>query len=560
MFVKVRHLKALIDLREGKEVDSETLLELRILNFVDRIDGRIRLTKAGSKMLGVALKLKLDVIPEVFVDTEIVKMLELMQKTGWIPEEWTKVLEERDLVEDGRITDVGRTVLDVYRTTHPNLLVTKELLDFVAGMPKMGTFEELVAYRERIGYGENVINALQAMRILLISPKTQGKAFSTTETHEYLLNMARIIKRLDRPIFVRGKEFRALRQDMESDELEEMGLRDEGGVTDLGKVVADAYESLGVRENPVYPIYVTGEELRILEVIAKIEEIHSNSSDVLPTYSEIRERSGLGNTGELLHILESKDFVRREVVKGKETYWLTEWGGSVIGYGEVSIDGMKALTFPKAGDVPIYEWVVRAKEEELVKMGITQKGKFMLKLTESVERKPYLTKFDVAILAKTPRRGYVLKDELVEMVREYAGEGEIERAIGEAESKGYVVELQNRTVKLTPLGRMMKDVVEYAKTKELMNVAFAVTPTTFEVLKAVVENIDFFDRLWKEKKEERNYRTDEIEFIRSRVKMSEGEIEKSLKLLRAVGLLGKKSVTKAGKILVRAYSKAVLRT
>ncbi len=559
MFVKVRHLRALIDLKEGKEVESGTLLELRVLNFVDKTDGKFRLTKAGSKMLGVALKLKLDEIPDVFVDTEIIKMLELLQKTGWIPEEWSKVLEERGLAKDGKLTEIGRVVLNVYYGTHPNLLVTKELLDFVAGMPKMGTFEELVAYRERVGYGENVINALQAMRVLLISPKTQGKAFSTTETHEYLLNMAKMVKRLDRPIFVRGREFRALRQNRELDELEEMGLRNDAGVTDLGKVVADAYESIGVRESPVYPIYVTEEELKILRVVAKIEEIHSNSPDILPTYSEIRERSGSENAGELLHILESKDFVIRDVVKGKETYWLTGWGRRVIDYGEVSVDGMKALTFPKAGDVPIYEWVVRAKEEELVKMGITQKGRFLLELTESIDRKPYLTKFDVAILAKTPRRGYVLKDDLVEVVREYAGDGEIERAIGEAESKGYVVELQNKAVKLTPLGRIMKDVVEYAKTKELMNVAFAITPTTFEVLRAIVENIDFFNRLWREK-EERNYNTDEIEFLKSRVKMSEEEIEKSLKLLRAVGLLGKKSVTKAGKLLVRAYSKATLQT
>ncbi len=551
MFLKRRHLEAIKkirDVKDAKEIDRGVLLELRILGLVDVVDGKLRFTKAGGMLAKLLDKIELERLPEVFVDTEIIKMVELAIETGWIPGEWMEMLEERQLAKDGRVIETGREMLRIYRSSHPNLFISQELLDFVSGMPKVGTLEELVGYKETLGYGENVINALQAMRILMISPKTDGKAFATTKTLDYVLEIARMIRRLERPILIRGREFRMLKAGKTSEELMEMGLSDEEGTTELGSKVADTYESLGVRESKLYPIYVLEEELEVLKAIVEVERINEHTPDVLPTYSEIRKRCRVGDLGEVLHILESKEFVERKLMKDKDTYWLTEWGRGVIEHGTVTTDGMKALTFPMAGDVPTYEWVMRAKEEGLVKAGITKKGRFMLRLTEGIRRKPYLTKYDVAILAKMPK-GYVHREELVERVLEVVGDEEgIRRAIGEAEAKGFVTELQNHMIKLTKLGRIMKSVVEYAKTSELLAVKFGVTPTTFNVLKEIVENIELFNRIWKEES-----RTDEVEFLKRRLSLSEEEIKKSLIVLRNLGLLGKRSVTKAGRLLVRAY-------
>jgi len=556
VFLKKRHLETIRRIREVKdaeEIDKDVLIELRILGLVDVVDGRLRFTKAGGMLSKLIERLDLEKLPDVFVDTEIMKMLELAIETGWIPEEWMKMLEERQLAMDGRIVEAGREMLRIYRISHPNLFISQELLDFVSGMPRIGTFEELVAYKDTLGYGDNVINALQAMRILMISPKTEGKAFATTKTLDYILEMAKMIKRLERPMLIRGKEFRMLRAGESSEELVEMGLSDEEGTTELGSKVAETYKSLGEKEERPYPIYVLEDELKVLEAIAEVERINEHTPDVLPTYSEIKRRCEVEDLGEILHILESKEFIERRLVKEKDTYWLTDWGRKVMEHGTVTTDGMKALTFPLAGDVPTYEWVVRAKEEGLVKAGITKKGRFMLELTREIERKPYLTRYDVAILAKM-RRGYVHREELVERVMELVGdERGIRKAIGEAEAKGFVTELQNHMIKLTKLGRIMKSVVEYAKTSELLSVKFGVTPTTFNVLKTIVENLDTFNKIWKEKSESRGYKIDEVEFLKKKLSLSEEEIKKSLIVLRNLGLLGKKSVTKAGRLLVRAY-------
>jgi len=556
VFLKRRHLEAIRKIREVKDakaIGSDVLLELRILGLVDLSDGRLRFTKAGNMLAKLLDKIEMEKLPDVFVDTEIIKMLELAIETGWIPEEWMAMLEERQLARDGRVVETGREMLRIYRTAHPNLYISQELLDFVSGMPRIGTLEELVAYKDTLGYGDNVINALQAMRILLISPKTQGKAFATTKTLDHVLEIARMIKRLEKPMLIRGREFRMLRAGESTEEFVEMGLTDEKGTTELGNAVADTYESLGAKEERLYPIYVLEDELSVLDAIAEIERINEHTPDVLPTYQEIRKRCGVEDLGEILHILESKEFVERRLIKEKDTYWLTDWGRDVMEYGTVTTDGMKALTFPLAGDVPSYEWVMKAKEEDLVKAGITKKGRFMLKLTKEIERKPYLTKYDVAILAKMPR-GYVRREELVEKIEELIGKEEgIVKAIGEAEAKGFVTELQNHMIKLTRLGRIMKSVVEYAKTSELLAVKFGITPTTFNVLRVIVENIDVFNRIWKEKTESRGYKIDEVEFLKKKLSLSEEEIKKSLIILRNLGLLGKKSVTKAGKLLVRAY-------
>ena len=556
MFLKRRHLeeiRKIKDVKDVESVDKDVLLELRILGLVDVSDGRIRFTKAGGMLSKLVEKIDVEKLPDIFVDTEIIKMLELAIETGWIPEDWMEMLEERYLSKDGRVVEAGREILRIYKSSHPNLFISQELLDFVSGMPRIGTLEELIAYKDTLGYGDNVINALQAMRILLISPKTEGKAFATTKTLDYVLEIAKIIRRLERPMLIRGREFRMLRAGETTEEFVEMGLSDEGGTTELGSKVADTYESLGAKEDRPYPIYVLEDELSVLEAIAEIERINEHTPDVIPTYSEIKKRCDVEDLGEILHILESKEFVERRMIKEKDTYWLTKWGREVMEYGIVTTEGMKALTFPIAGDVPTYEWVMRAKEEGLIKVGITKKGRFMLRLTREIRRMPYLTKYDAAILAKMPR-GYIHREKLVESVKELVGdERGIIKAIGEAEAKGFVTELQNHMIKLTKLGRIMKSVVEYAKTSELLRVKFGVTPTTFNVLRVIVENIDVFNRIWKEKTESRGYKIDEVEFLKKRLSLSEEEIKKSLTILRNLGLLGKKSVTKAGRLLVRAY-------
>jgi hypothetical protein len=321
MFLKRRHLEILKTLMEKKDVknlypeDFKTrVLELFILGFVDFEDGEVKLTQAGRKLGRVVEKLDVDRLPEIFADTEIVKIIQLGVETDYLPKEWMKKLEERQMATNGKINEIGREILSIYRTTHPLLYLTKEIVNFIDGMPKIGEFEELVAYKNTLGYGDNIINALQAMRMLLISPQTDGKAFTTTKALELALKVAKYTD-FEKPIVLKAKDVRLLKRGKGSNSLEEMGLWD-GNVTDLGRSALETYEAIGVVEERLYPMYLLEDEIEVINAVREIERINRHTPDMLPTYSEIEKRVRVGDLGAILHVLESKELIEKEICKG----------------------------------------------------------------------------------------------------------------------------------------------------------------------------------------------------------------------------------------------------
>ncbi len=543
MFLKKQHLEALSDLSAAPQ---ERLIELYILGLID-LEGMPRkfekpeLTEAGREMLEIVERLDLEKLPEVFADSEVIKMIQLAVETGHIPEEWLEYLKERQLADENGVNENARKLLEIYGKTHPRLFLTKEIVDFLRKLPSAGDVEELVACRDTAGIGENVINALQAMRMLLISPRTSGKAYALTRAAELAMEVAKYTS-FDVPVILSEEDMNLMRSGIGSESLKDRGMWN-GGLTNLGKSAMDTYDAMGVKTQLCYPIYLLEDEIEVLNTIKEIERINQHTPDILPTYSEIERRANVQDLGAILHLLESKELIERRFMKNRDTYWTTEWS-EIAEYGVFTSDAVKALTFPLSGDVPTYEWVREAKNEGLLQNGITKKGRKVLAFTRGIERKPYLTKYDIEILSKIPRR-YIHRDELASLVSDAI------RALGECESKGWVFELQNRMIGLTPMGDKMKRVVE---TANLTGVKFAVTPTTFNVLKVIHDNLEVFNKIWKESSEIRNYKQDEVDFIKKKLSLSEEEIKKALTVLRATGLLGRKSVTEAGKTLVEAYS------
>ncbi len=566
MYLKKRHIEIL---REMKKTESQAeieeklpeefqirAIELYILGFVELEGNRIKLTEAGRKLLRITDSIELGELPDVIADSEIIKMLELLDETGKVPEGWLNALKERKLADEDGLTDFGKALLGVYRETHPLVYLTPEIVSFLRGMPKLGTLDELVTFKNSKLYGDNIVNALQAMRLLKISPPTEtGRAFATTPAAKLALKAVSMIPVFARAIVLRKEDFEALKGGKRNAELESMGLADEKGTTEIGKAIMETYEAIGREETKVLPIYVLDDELTVLKAIAEIEEKYKTNPEVLPTEKEIGKRAGVEDLGAVLHLLESKELLERKLVKNKDTYWLTEWGKEAISFGTVSPDAMKAVTYAESGDVPIAEWVVKAQEEGLVKAGVTDKGRFYLRLSRSIRRKPFITRYDAAILAKLPRKKYISRKELVELVKDYIGgdEKEIIRAIGEAEAKGFVVELQNGMVKLTETGDRLKTAIENAKVQEIVKVKFSVTPTLYNVLKVIYDNLETFNRIWKEKGEAKGYKMEEVDVIRKHLSLGDDEIKKALTMLRQLGFLGSKSLTEAGKILVETY-------
>ena len=566
MYLKKRHLEILREMKKTEnqaEIEAKLpeefqirAIELYILGFAELEGGKIKLTDAGRKLLEISDSLNLDELPDLIADTEIMKMLELLEETGKVPEGWLEKLKERKLADENGLTEFGKALLELYRETHPVVYLTPEIVSFLRGMPKIGTLDELITYKNSKLYGDNIVNALQAMRLLLISPPTEkGRAFATTPAAKLALKAVSMIPVFARAIILRKEDFEALKAGRSNAELESMGLTDEKGTTEFGKAVMETYEAMGRVEEKVLPIYLLDDELAVLKAIKEIEEKYETNPDILPTEKEIAKRVEVEDLGAILHLLESKELIERRLVKNRDTYWLTEWGKEAINFGTVSPDAMKAVTYAESGDVPIAEWVIKAQEEGVVKAGVTDKGRFYLKLSRSIKRKPFLTRYDAAILAKTPRKKYIHRDELVELVKDYVGgdEKEIIRAIGEAEAKGFVVELQNGMVKLTELGDKVKTALENAKLQEIAKVKFSVTPTLYNVLKVIYEELETFNRIWKEKGEIKGYKMEEVDVIRKHLSLSDDEIKKALTMLRQLGFLGSKSLTEAGKVLVEAY-------
>ncbi|ASJ05919.1 DUF505 family protein [Thermococcus pacificus] len=566
MYLKKRHIEILREMKKTEsQAEIETKLpeefqiraiELYILGFAELEGGKIKLTEAGRKLLEISDSLNLAELPDVIADTEIMKMLELLEETGKISESWLEKLKERKLADENGLTEFGKALLQIYRETHPVVYLTPEIASFLRGMPKLGTLDELVTFKNSRLYGDNIVNALQAMRLLLISPPTEkGRAFTTTPAAKLALRALNMIPVFARAIVLRKEDFEALKAGKTNAELESMGLSDERGATEFGKAMMETYEAMGRVEEKVLPIYLLEDELNVLKAIQEIEKKYETNPDILPTEKEIAKRVDVEDLGAVLHLLESKELIERRLVKNKDTYWLTEWGKEAITFGTVSPDAMKAVTYAESGDVPIAEWVIKAQEEGVVKAGITDKGRFYLKLSREIRRKPYLTRYDAAILAKLPKKKYIHRNELIELVQNYVGgdEKEIVRAIGEAEAKGFVVELQNEMVKLTELGEKVKTALENAKLQEIVKVKFSVTPTLYNVLKVIYDNLETFNRIWKEKGEARGYKMEEVDVIRKHLSLSDDEIKKALTMLRELGFLGSKSLTEAGKTLVEAY-------
>ncbi|ACJ16797.1 hypothetical protein N-terminus, conserved [Thermococcus onnurineus NA1] len=123
-----------------------------------------------------------------------------------------KLLRERQLADENSVNDLSRELLQIYRESHPIVYLTPEIVSFLRGMPKIGTLDELVNYKNSKLYEDNLVNALQATRLLLISPATEsGRAFTTTPADKLALRAASMIPVFAGTIILRKEDFEALK-------------------------------------------------------------------------------------------------------------------------------------------------------------------------------------------------------------------------------------------------------------------------------------------------------------------------------------------------------------
>lgn len=75
----------------------------------------------------------------------------------------------------------------------------------------------------------------------------------------------------------------------------------------------------------------------------------------------------------------------------------------------------------------------------------------------------------------------------------------------------------------------------------------------YNVFKVIYDNIEIFNRIWKEKGEVRDYKMEEVDVIRKYFSFSDDEIKKVLIMFREFGFFGIKSFIEVGKVFVEVY-------
>ncbi len=578
MYVKVEHVKILRCIRDcadmarlrklgiGHGVVSRRVTELRIMGLVRVSEGSVGLTPAG-RLLTEATDVIGDVseLPDPWLNSPVIEALKLAVDTNYVLREWVDLLKSRRLY-DGRVTEVGRKVLQAYSTARPSIFITPEIAEFLVGLPPgPSLLDELISYRDAGGFGSNVVNALEAMRLLKISPPTKaGSSYTLTEAGRIVRKALLRIPLYDSVISINERVMEILRKDSssltdsEQRELELMHLTNSENREDF----MAGYERQGLVRELSPPFTITMYELSIISVIQDIL-----GKGLLPTYDEIARRVGrdkrLGS-GEALHMLEAKDLLRRIEREGHDTYEPTEYGREVVrrlsGIREdITSDAVKPVTYALSGIPPKPEWVIKGRALGIVFNDVTSRGEFLMRLSKSISRKPFLTRYDAMAIHLTPKKGMPLHELVDAVSRRMEGFGKelFNLLLSEAEAKGFINVLPNDYVKLTSLGEGIKEVITYASTNEILKSSISITPTNYNVLRTIAEYEDDFRRL-QYKKDYNIVLREEVALIYNNIKkytsITLKEIRKSIQQLRVYGLLGKAGLTAAGRKLLEIYA------
>ena len=235
------------ELKEGKKPRGFEFLELYIQGFIDK-EGK--LTEAGKIIAEIEPK------DDLFIASDTVKEAELYVKTKYLPEEWKKDVESRGLT----VEDLPK-IYEAYEKAKPVIMLTPYLISFIEVIPPAGRYEELIAIRDREGYGQNVINALQAMRLLFISPPKNGRrtyalSGGARRLPEFALSLTGSLEL--------GEEaFEQLERGERREELVRYGFQEESGkITEKGRRLLEAFRR---EEGYVRPVYLGKDELEVLE-------------------------------------------------------------------------------------------------------------------------------------------------------------------------------------------------------------------------------------------------------------------------------------------------------
>jgi len=567
--------KGEVDVSEWKKADRDTLWQLELAGLV-RLAGieEYELTFAGNMLVEIIENLvdagkiphPKDWDPEWrWVGSEVISMIRYSRLAqGRVKGEVEKVLKERGFADEGRLTPEAEALSDVYDASHPRLVITKEVAEYLKDMPPgPGDRGDLPVRGDEVLQLESMrliafsvphsdIYALTGMGQQIRAAIKKGAAtFMDVVFDESILELlARAAQRPD-----------AL-SDAEKEILAVRGLIDwEGRLLPAGEHLMLAYRIY--KEGPYIgtpTFHIDENEVRLMDVIEELWKKYETNPEIFPSYSQIKKYVQDNweykdyDVALALMNLETFDLITsRSHKKGSAevlVYEITDYGRQVMEDQKdrrrtITSTGVKAITMTrKEFAAPDARWAGEARKEGLVSEGyVTKSGRLYARLATEVHKRPLITKIEHLVLRRIPfTRGLFIDDELLPAFSEKEKD-EVLLALQKLEAKGLLEVLPTGVVVLTEAGRYMKRALSGTST----GLATPVTPLLIRLVEAVREVGSLYVKEYKVRIKPENWKK-----VEKAVGVDPETFEKALLLAREAKFILTNSLSEAGQYLLKA--------
>ena len=532
-----------------------------------------------------------------FIGTEILAMMENARRSGNVSEIAKPHLEKRGLCKEVydrerkvdliKLSDEAQMILDAFENIEPNIRIDAQLADKILASATGPTEAGHMSF-------DNVEKEkLESMRALAYSVPNGDMA--------QLTGIGVAIKRVlengavnsDGDIidnFIMDLLAECVDEDINEEaktQLEMMGYIDnEGNLLPAGEALLELRALL---KNPsqkvLFSFAMTPEMVDTILTIdklggASVEDIKKEMVDKkVKEFNELREKYGRRlnempikkrqilekfleakehmkwfednfDIHEYLFALEAFDLAKEvEDEDGNDIFILTDTGKSVVeklkgDSSAISSQAVKTLKLSKrAFDVPNREWIMKAREEKLLgEFGASSRGEFFANLSESIDRKPFVTKYEMEVFKRIPNRGMTLSELLSDAKDEHDKEMML-GAVDMLEARGLIEVLSDGHIVETEAGELM----DRALSGVPSGFGAAVTPRIYRVIKAIAE----VGTLYEKEKKIRILPKHHKEAYR-KSGLSPKLFEKTWVAAREAKFLGKNGVNEAGIDLLRA--------
>ncbi len=562
----------------GRDAEQARILELAgILRY--ELPGHYSLTYTGEALLELLKSIEAKGIDTSswednfrFVGSEVIAMVDsVIRASGRVPEEFVGPLKQRGLVEDGRISPEGEELWEIYRLARPQLVVDKELADYIKRLP-VGPVRRV----GNIDINGELAMSLEAQRLIAFSmPPADFFCFTglgqkVKEALEKGFQPFPVAVSVDIMVSVkRAKETPQELAETEMEMLQAMGyINDNLELLPAGEALYMAYKLYTEGALLLTPSVVLGdEEIDVLFAVDELIKKGKENPEIVPTPGQIREKLESSapevapDTKKLLYSLEGFGILTCAVdEKGRLVYTFTELGRRVLEDQKarrrpISSPAVKCITVTrKEFSAPGVDWYSEARQQGLLgDFGPSKSGYLYAELAVRANRLPHITDYEMEVLSYISDKNPLYLHEYVE---KYGGSNgdKLKKAIEMLDAKGLVEILPTGMVTLTEAGLYMKRALA-GVTSGFGN---PVTPHLVRVLEAIREVGTLYER---EKKI--RVRPDRWKRVEKLSGLDPETFSEVLRVARLAKFLGTNTLTDAGYYLLlsldelrKAYSEA----